>query len=234
MSGPEQLALRLRGRSGASFANFVAVEANAATLHALQSWLRGPEFGIFFLFGAPGSGRSHLLQAACGELPAIYAPLAELHTQDPAILFEDFERMELICLDDIELVLADLHWCEQLFHLFNRLADKRRKLLISATQAAASVTCALPDLQSRLAWGGSFRLATLDDEGRQRALRLLASERGFALSDEVLTYLFAHYSRELGALVSLLDEIDKQSLARQKRITVPFVRQLLEHAGPGN
>lgn len=234
MSAPEQLALRLRARSGASFANFVAAEANAATLHALRSWLHGAEPGIFFLFGAPGSGRSHLLQAACGEMPAIYVPLAELRAENPAVLFEGAEHMALVCLDDIEVVLADLDWCEQLFHLFNRLTDAHRKLLISADRAAATLPCALPDLRSRLTWGGSFRLSTLDDDGRRKALRVLAHERGFELSDEVLTYLFARFSRELGALVKLLDELDKHSLARQKRITVPFVRELLDAVGPSD
>lgn len=231
MSVPEQLALRLRLRTGASFANFVAAEVNAATLHALQSWLHDSEPGIFYLFGAQGSGRSHLLQAACAELPAIYAPLAELNREDPAVLFEGFEQVELVCLDDIDAVIADLRWCEQLFHLFNRLLDGRRKLLISATQAAATLPCALADLRSRLTWGGSFRLQTLDDGDRQRALRLLARERGFDLSDEVINYLFTRFSRDLSALVQLLDELDKHSLAQQKRITVPFVRQWLDANG---
>lgn len=230
MSGPEQLALRLCARTGASFSNFVAATANAATVHALQQWLGGVEHGVFYLFGAEGSGRSHLLQAACGEFEAaIYAPLGELRSEDPALLFEGFERAELVCLDDIEAVLADRHWCEQLFHLFNRLTEARGKLLVSATQAALSLQCALPDLHSRLSWGGSFRVQPLDDEGRQCALQLLARERGFDLSDEVLAYLFAHFSRDLGALLVLLDELDKHSLAQQRRITVPFVRQLLEN-----
>jgi DnaA family protein len=232
MSVPEQLALRLRTRTGASFANFVASDENAATLHALRIWLGAPEPGIFYLFGAEGSGRSHLLQAACGESAAVYAPLLELNNEDPAVLFEGLEHTELVCLDDIEAVLADLHWCEQLFYLFNRIIDARHKLLVSAGQAAASLQCALPDLRSRLTWGGSFRLLVLDDSGRQRALRGLARERGFDLSDDVLNYLFTHFSRDLGALTTLLDELDKHSLAQQRRITVPFVRKLLDVNGP--
>jgi DnaA-homolog protein len=232
VSGPEQLALRLRARSGASFTNFVAAEANAATVHALQAWLQTPEPGVFYLFGAEGSGRSHLLHAACGAVAtSIYVPLNELHGEDPRVLFEGVESVALVCLDDIERVLADRHWCEQLFHLFNRLIDARCKLLVAATQAAAALPCALPDLRSRLAWGGSFRVQPLDDDGRRSALRLLARERGFDLSDEVLAYLFARLPRDFNALLQLLDQLDQHSLAQQKRITVPFVRQLLDAAG---
>lgn len=240
MSGPEQLALRLRPRGGATFANFV-VGDNAATLHALRAWLgdgadaeapgqplQGATPGVFVLFGAVGSGRSHLLQAACAGRAALYAPLRELRDHDPAILFEGVEAMELVCLDDIDTVLLDSHWCEQLFHLFNRLASARGRLLVSADRAAAALPCALPDLHSRLGWGGSFRLLPLDDTGRAAALRLLAEERGFALGDDVLAWLLAHFSRDLGRLIELLDRLDRHSLAEQKRITIPFVRRLVD------
>ena len=230
MSVPTQLALRLRPRSGAAFANFVVAHDNAATLHALHGWLQRAEGGMFLLFGAAGSGRSHLLQAACAERPALYVPLAELQTVDPAGLFEGFDAVELVALDDIETVLTDSHWCEQLFHLFNRLAAARCKLLVSATQAAATLPCALPDLHSRLASGGSFRLHSLADDDRRRVLRILARERGFDLADDVLDYLFARYSRDLAVLIALLERLDAHSLAEQRRITIPFVRRLIDAA----
>lgn len=242
MSTPEQLALRLRPRGGATFANFVVAAANAATLHALHEWLRAagpaaatpdlPTPHMFLLFGAPGSGRSHLLQAACAGRTALYTPLRELRGQDPAVLFEGCEAMEIVCLDDIDAVLLDPHWCEQLFHLFNRLAAARRHLLVSADRAAAALPCALPDLQSRLGWGGSFRLLPLADDERRQVLRLLADERGFALGDDVLAWLFTHFSRDLGALVALLERLDRHSLAEQKRITIPFVRRLIDTEEP--
>jgi DnaA family protein len=227
---PEQLALRLRPRSGATFANFVVAQSSAATLHALHDWLRRTDSGVFLLFGAPGSGRSHLLQAACAERTALYVPLAELQNADPAALLEGLEAVELVALDDIETVLLDARWCEQLFHLFNRLGETGGKMLVSATQAAATLPCVLPDLHSRLGWGGSFRLQPLEDDDRRHALKLLARERGFDLSDDVLTYMFARVSRDLDALTALLERLDTLSLAEQRRITIPFVRRLIDAA----
>jgi DnaA-homolog protein len=231
VSAPEQLALRLRPRGGATFSNFVIAQSNEATLHALHDWLQRAGSGVFLLFGAAGSGRSHLLQSACAERPALYVPLAELRDADPAALFEGFDAVELVALDDIDIVLMDTHWCEQLFHLFNRLAATGGKLLISATQAAATLPCVLPDLHSRIAWGGSFRLQPLADEDRRRVLRLLARERGFDLADDVLAFLFTRFSRDLDALTVLLERIDARSLAEQRRITIPFVRRLIDDAG---
>ncbi len=234
MSSPEQLALRLRPRSSATFANFVVAQSNTVTVHALHDWLRDADATVFLLFGATGSGRSHLLQAVCAERAAQYVPLDELRDADPAALLEGLEAVELVALDDIETVLSDARWCEHLFHLFNRLADAGGKLLISATQAAATLSCALPDLQSRIAWGGSFRLQPLGDDDRRQALQLLARERGFALADDVLTYLFTRFSRDLGVLTALLERLDKLSLAEQRRITIPFVRRLIDASGGGH
>ena len=59
-------------------------------------------------------------------------------------------------------------------------------------------------------------------------MRLLAEERGFALGDDVLAWLLAHFSRDLGRLIALLDRLDRHSLAEHKRITIPFVRRLVD------
>lgn len=234
MSGsPEQLPLGFRLRADATFANFVVADDNAATLHALRNWLQQSEGGIFYLFGAAGSGRSHLLQAAChacGEAGAIYLPLADFAVGDPSLILENLEQAPLICFDDIDLVVGDRHWCEQLFHLCNRVFANGGKLLVSAVAAPAQLDCRLEDLRSRLGWGGSFRVQALGDEDRRRVLQLRARERGFDLPDEVAIYILNRHSRDLGALLLLLDKLDRHSLAQQKRITIPFVRQFITSA----
>lgn len=230
---PEQLALGFRLRADATFANFVVSSDNATTLHALRHWLEQTEGGIFFLFGASGSGRSHLLQAMCHNVAgqnAIYLPLNDLAVSDPSLIFENLEHASLLCLDDIDLVLHDRHWCEQLFHLCNRVFASGGKLLVSAATAPAQLDCRLEDLRSRLSWGGSFRVHALGDDDRRRVLQLRARERGFDLPDDVAAYILSRYSRDLGALLQLLDTLDHHSLAQQKRITIPFVRQFITPA----
>ncbi len=133
----EQLPL-FRPRTDASFANFVATEVNAASLHALQQWLQQAAGGVFYLFGVDGVGRSHLLQAACRDAVAIYLPLTELQNANPEEVCEELEQADIVCLDDIDVVLTERAWCEQLFHLFNRLQAADKKLLVSARARAAS------------------------------------------------------------------------------------------------
>jgi DnaA family protein len=249
MSGAsEQLLLSLRPRPAINFDTFFFDAGNAATLHALREWLQQPKAGVFYLVGAPGSGRSHLLQAACTATEdSIYLPLQELSELDPAPLFEGMEHASLLCLDDIDAVAADRAWNEVLFHCFNRQVGAVTgttidntigarpgaiggKWLVSAQVPAAQLPCALPDLGSRLGWGGSYRLAPLDDRGRQRMLQLQAQQRGMVISDELATYILQRYSRDSQALLELLERIDRESLRNKKPISINLVRKLLSHS----
>jgi DnaA-homolog protein len=222
----EQLPL-FRPRADLSFDNFYVSPSNETVVRALQQWLQQSEGGVFYLHGTEGSGRSHLLQAACRDRNAFYLPLNELREHDPAAIFDGLEGVDLVCLDDIDVALDSMSWCEALFHLFNRVIAAHGKLLVSALQSAANIPCRLQDLQSRLSLGGSFRLHTVDDEDLAPALRLRAGERGIDLSDEVVAYILSRHPRDFGALLLLLTEIDRHSLREQRRITIPFVRRFL-------
>ena len=245
----EQLLLSLRPRAEIRFDSFFVSADNAELMHALRRWLLQPEGGLFFIAGPSGAGRSHLLQAASAEIEqALYLPLDELKDLDPAALLENLESTALLCFDDIDAVCADRRWCEALFHLFNRHVFNRQvaggesanivdslpagggKWLVSAAAPAAQINCALPDLHSRLSWGGSFRLAPLDDNGRQHMLQLQARQRGMGISDEVAAYILRHHARDTPALLDLLDWIDRESLREKQRVTVNFVRKLLSES----
>ena len=53
------------------------------------------------------------------------------------------------------------------------------------------------------------------------------------LEDAALDWLLVHAGRDLAGLAALLERLDRASLAAQRRITVPFLRQVLEAARPG-
>ena len=235
----EQLLLSLRPRPAITFESFVVDAHNAATLHALRAWLQLPQGGVFFIAGPSGSGRSHVLQAASTLVDgAVYLPLAELQSFDAHALLEGLEQAPLLCLDDIDAVTGQSTWCEALFHCFNRQIYHRQddaapmtaatKWLVSAQVPAMQLHCALPDLRSRLSWGGSFRLAPLDDAGRQRMLQLHAQQRGMTISDELASYILQRHSRDASALLALLERIDRESLRDKQRVTIALVRKLLE------
>lgn len=220
-----QLALRLALPDGATFANFHTGE-NGALLHALGG---GEPF--IYLWGTVGAGKSHLLHAAChaaadaGGNP-VYLPLRDLVDTDPEV-FDGLETASLVCLDDVDAIAGRLVWEQALFHLYNRVRDSGGRMVAAGVAPPSGLGITLPDLISRLSWGPVFQVRALDDEGKVAALRARARARGLELSEDVAAYLMRRFSREPHALFALLDRIDAASLVAQRRITIPFLRELL-------
>lgn len=223
----EQLPLELQLRDHTTFDNWCAGD-NAALVAQIKSQLRGGE-RYLYIHGAPGSGRSHLLQAACHDagglqLPAVYLPLAELRDYAPETLFEGLESLSLVCLDDLHCAVGDARWERALFSLFNALAEHDVRLLVSADVAVRELPVELRDLRSRLSWGVVYRIAALSDGQRRQAIRERATGRGLELSDELLNFIFDRCQRDMDSLLDTLDRLDRASLREKRRLTIPFVK----------
>lgn len=226
----EQLPLRFTWRQGISFANYFSA-SNEESVHALKQAAGGEGERSLFLWGSAGSGKSHLLQAACqvaadARRSVVYLPLAELVNYSCEV-FEGLEQMALVCIDDLQYMAGRDDWEEALFHLYNRMRDAGSTLLVTATSSPAALAVQLPDLQSRLTWGPVFQLRELDDTQKIAALRLRATGRGFDLPEEVAQYLLRRSPRDMVSLFALLDRLDEASLVQQRRLTIPFVRGLI-------
>jgi DnaA family protein len=184
---------------------------------------------VVFLHGVPGSGKSHLLQACChlaGE-GSIYLPLAELGDYSPEDVLAGVETLALVALDDIDAVLGQEAWEMALFGLYNRAREQGCKLLIAARGAPRTLEVQLADLQSRLSWGGVYHLSLATDEEKRAILRFRAERRGLELSAEVAVYIVNRAPRDLGQLLALLERLDRASLAQQRPLSIPFVKQTL-------
>ena len=135
---------------------------------------------------------------------------------------------DVLALDDIDAIAGDDAAEHALFDLYNRCRGENAAMVFSAAVPPARLGIGLPDLVSRLSACAQAALKPLADSERREALRQRAQTRGLTLDDAVLDWLFARTQRDLGSLTALLDRLDRESLAAQRRITVPFLRQLLE------
>ena len=226
----KQLPLNIGLREGISFANFHPT-GNEALLHALQQMITGAGETALYLWGRGGAGKSHLLQAACqamAERGAVtaYIPLSMYAELDVAML-HDLERSALICVDDVQCIAGNTPWETALFHLFNRAHALQVPMLFSANAIPAELALGLPDLTSRLAWGLVLHVTELKDEEKIDALCLRAQQRGFELPQEVGRYLLQRSPRNMTDLFNLLDRLDQASLVAQRKLTIPFVRELI-------
>ena len=183
------------------------------------------------LWGSSATGKTHLATAAAkmaddNGLAVAFIPLSRAVELSPDML-DDIEQMELICLDDIHAIAGNRTWEEALFHLFNRAKEQGTNLIITSDSSPSTLQINLPDLVSRLASGTSYRLITLDDSAKMELLIEKANERGMELSPETASYILKNHSRNIGALLEFLNQLDRASLAAQRKLTIPFVRSLL-------
>lgn len=221
----QQLTLGIRLRDDATFDNYFSGQ-NEQVVHNLQM----QEEPYVFLFGADGTGKSHLLQAACHEtgkkgLPVVYLPLAEEGLM-PAML-DGLESMSLIALDDIQEIIGNEDWEYALFNLYNRVREKGVRMLVSSAEPLASLNIKLADLKSRLSWGPIFQLSSLSDKEKQHALQQRAKNRGLDLEDDVVTYLLKRSSRDMSSLFTLFEKLDKASMVEKRKLTIPFIKDYL-------
>ena len=184
-----------------------------------------------YLWGANGVGKTHLLQAACNyasaqNIPAFYLPLCDLKSNLSEQLC-DLENVKIICLDGIDHIVGNLALEQEIFYFFNKIRERNNKLIISAKTSPAYLDLKLPDLKSRLSWGVVYQIHALDDQGKLIALKLHANCRGLELDDLVGGFLLHHCTRDMLELINILDKLDQESLAKQRRLTIPFVKQVL-------
>ncbi len=230
----QQIPLDLQWPARQRFEYFHAGAANAAALNLVRSTTQ-PAGPWVFLQGPSGSGRTHLLMAACRQAmdqgqTAQYIPLRGLRDQ-PLERLRSFTGAKLLALDDLDVLFGDGPAEHALFDLYNTCRAAGDTLLMASLQAPMAAQ--LPDLRSRLRSCTQARLQLLDDTARREVLRRQAAIRGLELDDSVLDWLFHHHVRDLGTLMALLERIDHAALAEQRRITVPFIRHLLAPSSEG-
>lgn len=217
----------LRLADHAVFGSFLDI-GNETLVATLASLAEGQRSQGCWLWGPQATGKTHLLQAVCERAGdrAVYVPLRMLAEAGPALL-EGLESREVICLDDLDSVAGDPDWEAALFDLCNQVLDAERCLVVSARMAPRECPVALPDLQSRLARLPAFQLHPLDDEARIRALQLRARHRGLELPDDTANFLLKRSRRDMASLYQLLDRLDAEALRAQRRLTIPFVKEVL-------
>lgn len=201
----KQLLLDIQPLAPATLDNFIA-GSNEEALHSLKMAIDGAnEARFIYLWGAPGSGKSHLLQA-CNDLA---------HERNlPLSVVDDVHTLD----DEAQI---------ELFNYFNQLRASGG-ILITSGNAAPTQMGLRDDLATRLAWGLVYQLHPLSDEEKAKALKTHAKERGMKLPDEVVDYCLRYLRRDLPTLMAVLNALDKWSLTEKKPVTVPMLKKLLQ------
>ena len=227
----EQLPLTFEFKANQTFDDYFP-GSNQTIVDQLKNFAGGSGEEFIFLWGNPGYGKSHLLHASCHYafqkgLSSFYFDLTETRSADPELL-TGLEQFEIVCLDNIDNIQGHVEWELALFNFYNRQRDLKRKLLISALCAPNALNFKLPDLQSRINWGLALKIQVFDDKNKIAALTYKAQQKGFEIAPQAARFLLTHYDRKLSSLWITLEKIDSASLAAKRKLTIPFLKQIME------
>ncbi len=223
----KQIALDIGLASGPTLASFFA-RPNEAALKHLQLWAGSPTRSPVptYLWGATGSGKTHLLKAV---REALREQGATAGWMDASVLEppEFNEAWSVVLLDDVHLYTAVQQHAA--FNWFVNAQTHQRGLLAAGELPAADLKLR-EDLRTRLGWGHVFALLPLSEPERRAVLRQQADDRGVFLGDEVMDYMLTRFSRDLGSLTELLSLIDGYSLQTKRPITIALIKSMMDNA----
>jgi len=227
----QQLTLALFDEGKLEIADYVPGK-DQFVLDAVLQWMSGDGPWYVMLWGATGTGKSHLIQCAiraAGDRQerAMYLPLDQVMELHPAIL-EDLESIKYLGIDDIHLAAGRKDWELALFNLFNRIQALGGRLLVGSNRGPQNLELDLLDLSSRLDSGLICHLSDLDDSAKQTVLQHRAARRGINMPDKVARFLIHRLRRDMRELNEMFERIDSASLSAGRELTIPFVRDVLD------
>ena len=227
---PTQLVLGVHLQDEARFSNFYISSANAQLLEALQNQQSTQQ--LIYIWGNGSSGRTHLLQALCHQQAElgnaiIYLPLGERENFGVELL-QGANTLSMVCLDDVDKLAGSGEWESALFNLYNDVLQTDTRLLITANCPPQQLQLDLPDLQSRLQSCLVYQMQSPSDEEKSAIFRLRAVNRGMNIEESVSDYIVQRAERSLSSLMEILDNLDRVTLEKGRRVTIPLVREIMQ------
>jgi len=225
-----QLALPISLPELPCFGNFV-IGPNQETVEAVRAFACNQGEKQLLLYGVSGSGVSHLAQACAHLVSELGVNGFYLSLSDPGLtaeVIEGLENFEVVCLDGLQAVSSDPEWEEAIFHLFNRLKDDNKRLLIGCDTLPENSQIKLADLNSRLAGMIRYQLKNLSDMEKQTALQQKALASGLKMTDDVARFIMSRGPRDLRQLMAKLAQLDQASLIAKRALTIPFIKQIFK------
>ncbi len=223
-----QLPLDIQLDDSAKFDNYFIGE-NHQLVDRLTN-LRDTHEDFIFIWGAEGVGKSHLAQSVCHSLAASEKTIAYFPVNNPNIgaeYLENLENIDLICIDGFEFIASKRDWEEALFNLYNQLKSHRRQLVIFSQSSPIQMPILLKDLKSRLGDMEIYKLKSISDRQKVEFLMEYGRSRGLGIAEDVADFILARTNREVRDIQSVVKNLDKQALAQKRRITIPFVKNVL-------
>lgn len=226
-----QFPLQFEFQANKGFETFYS-GCNKPIVTTLKNLVVGSGDAHIFLYGGIGYGKSHLLQACCQlafqqEINSFYYSFKARALPNSGI-FEGLEQVKLVCFDNIDAIAGHLDLEQEFLNFLNQHLTNNYRWILSARQNPENIAIKLPDLKQHLNLGTLLKLNDFANEDSVAALIYKASYMGITITPKVGNFLINHYVSDLASLCILLGQLDKATLSAQRKLTIPFLKQILE------
>ena len=232
MNKPTQLIFPFQVNHKASFESFFWSPNNTNLMTKLADLVATKDAHELIIYGDKGSGKSFLMQAICNELGSsekqfTFIPMHQAIKMGVEI-FQNLASLDAVCIDDLQLMLADEEWELALFNLINECQQSNCSLILSfgGSQPLEENT-QLPDLLSRIKRMEFITLHAVQDEFFNQAINFVAEQLDISIDKAELEFLLKHQTRRFSLLVENIITLDKQAASLKRKITIPLIKETL-------
>ena len=227
MNKIEQLTFPWNKPNNSSFNDFYFEKNNLSVL----SNLKGEEDLV--IYGSSKVGKSFLLQSICNYFSeanksSLYIPLKELNSHETGLL-DNLEKLNLVCIDDLEIIAGENKWETAIFNLINDCLLSSCRIVFCSNINPSSISFQLEDLFSRIQKINQMQVYPVKSDNLAEAVRFFADLRSINIGDKEIAYLINHSKRSMGDLVTNINNLDKLSMQLKRKITIPLIKKVTEN-----
>jgi chromosomal replication initiator protein len=234
------------------FDNFVVCGGNEIAYRFARMLAEDNTRNLLYVYGPPGSGKTHLLAALGYSLRSGRSDAAhDVTKQVPYISFRDIDQLyageylaeqasrlgerfrhaPALLIDDLHLIPDNVNLRVELWQVFNDFFDSGRKIAITGACPPRELPTLDGHLVSRLLWGLVAEMDVSDDDSRRLIMKKLAEDRQIKLSADVIDYLLRQTRRDIPSLAEFLESMSRHALSTGRKISLRLAREVLERKG---
>lgn len=204
--------------------NFIVGSNNDLAVAAAKSIIDAPgkRFNPFFLYGSPGLGKTHLVQAIGNalqkkdpNLKILYMPTPDFYNDFVAAVRNGkgnefrkrFQKLDCLILDDFQKIIGKQGSQDEFFDIFNSLYQLNKQIIVTSDRLPSQIETLDPRLSSRLAQAGAFDLQLPKFEDKCAILRAKADLAGADIEDEAIEYIAENVNTNIRDLEGELSKI---------------------------
>lgn len=232
-----------------TFENFVVCGGNRTAFQFARLVLEDAGDSLLYVYGPPGSGKTHLLMAmgdclvkrgtddrnacsgtipclSCRNIDEIYK--GEYPAEAVSKLAGKFSDAPALLIDDIHLVPDNVNVKVEIWQVFNDFYSAGKKIVVTGLHPPRELSNLDGHLTSRLLWGLVAKMDVSDDDSRRMILKKLSGDLQVIVPDDVADYLLLHVRRDLPSLIEALERISRFALSSGRKITVRLAREAIK------